>query len=574
MALTKVLDVPELLENVIFCLPDREIYHNAQRVSHAWKAAIDASPRLLRKSWQRKSKAPVVLPSEFTQINEGDIYEEMFREADVPIYLTLIVVNSHFTHGERLLTNDGILDTHFFSHWYYKSLTQCTLQVRKRLRNDFGHCNRGPAEQTWRSMQLCDPPITVARMQVKVAGEFAEPEGPKYTDLTVYDRDGITMGLVYDTGAAAILSDHDLKVTLKDHGKRWSFVVLFWTGTWIPKLTPLVEESSQSGSEGGDYGEYDEGGDDGRFDEGEGDAGEGDAGDGEAGDGEDEEAEGHTPEERESGENSMEADNEEEEEDSSGTDGSGGDSLANSDMQSVMSTTSRVLAIPELLENIVSFLPEYDILANAQRVSRARRSSVVDSPHIQRKLFLPKGKKPAVSPSRFTNRDFEEQSIGVPMYKQSVVSNYLLETARSLYPHCGVSALGSTCRSQAVPAGEFIQAHDLWVEVYPGGQAAFMQSPDLSWRSMQLCDPPITVANMDTSSGSYMHCRQGICATLFDKDGITLGMAYDTVAAALHSNVGKEDPKNDWSFHVVFRIHEDARDRLERADRISEARGW
>jgi hypothetical protein len=573
MALTKVLDVPELLENIIFCLPDREIYHNAQRVSHAWKAAIAASPRLLRKSWQRKSKAPAVSPSIFTHNPEDD---ELFSVVDVPIYLTPIVVNSHFTHGERLLTNDGILDTHFFSHWYYKSLNQCTLDVRKRLRNDFGHWNHTLAEQTWRSMQLCDPPITVARMQVKVAGEFAEPQGPRYTELTVYDRDGITMGLMYDTGAAAILSDHNLKVTLKDHGKRWSFVVLFWTGTWTPKLTPLVEESSQSDGEGGDYEEYDEGRDGGRSDEGGGEAGDEEAGDEEAGDGEDKEPEGHAPpEERESEENSMKVDNGKEEEDGSVTDGSGGDSPANSDIRSIMSTTSRVLAIPELLENIVSFLPEYEILANAQRVSRTWRSSVVDSPRIQRKLFLPKGKKPAVSPLRFTNRAFEERCLGIPMYKQSVVSNYLLETARSLYPHCGVSASGSTCPLQAVPAGEFIQVHDLLVEVYPGGQAAFTHSPDLSWRSMQLCDPPITVANLDTSSGSYyMHCRPGTCATLFDKDGITLGLAYDMAAAALRQNVGKEDPKNGWSFHVVFGIHEDTRDRLERANRISEARGW
>jgi hypothetical protein len=120
MALTKVLAVPELLENIIFCLRDREIYYNAQRVSHAWKASIAASPRLLRKSWQRKSKAPAVSPSEFTQIvSEGDVYNELFSAAGVPIYLTPdspIVVNSHFTHGERLLTNDGIIDSHFFGH--------------------------------------------------------------------------------------------------------------------------------------------------------------------------------------------------------------------------------------------------------------------------------------------------------------------------------------------------------------------------------------------------------------------------------------------------------------------------
>jgi hypothetical protein len=62
LALTKVLDVPELLETIIFFLPDREIFNNAQKFSRTWKASIAASPRLLRKSWQRKSKKPAVLP--------------------------------------------------------------------------------------------------------------------------------------------------------------------------------------------------------------------------------------------------------------------------------------------------------------------------------------------------------------------------------------------------------------------------------------------------------------------------------------------------------------------------------
>jgi hypothetical protein len=63
----KVFDVPELLETIIAFLPDRDIYNHAQQVSRLWKATIFASPRLLRRSWQRKSNKPAISPSAFAE---------------------------------------------------------------------------------------------------------------------------------------------------------------------------------------------------------------------------------------------------------------------------------------------------------------------------------------------------------------------------------------------------------------------------------------------------------------------------------------------------------------------------
>jgi hypothetical protein len=70
------------------------------------------------------------------------------------------------------------------------------------------------------------------------------------------------------------------------------------------------------------------------------------------------------------------------------------------DMDSTSSAVAltQVLDVPELLENILSFLPEREILTSVQLVSQTWRSSIVGSPRIQKSLFLPKGKKPAVSP--------------------------------------------------------------------------------------------------------------------------------------------------------------------------------
>jgi hypothetical protein len=46
------------------------------------------------------------------------------------------------------------------------------------------------------------------------------------------------------------------------------------------------------------------------------------------------------------------------------------------------------LRLPELLESIISHVPERDILCNAQRVSRHWRTIIHSSPTIQKKIWL------------------------------------------------------------------------------------------------------------------------------------------------------------------------------------------
>jgi hypothetical protein len=62
----------------------------------------------------------------------------------------------------------------------------------------------------------------------------------------------------------------------------------------------------------------------------------------------------------------------------------------------------------------------------------------------------------------------------------------------------------------------------------------------------------------------------GIDATLFGRDGITLSLAYDTAAAMLRWEVGKEDPNDGWWFHVEFGTSDEAGN--ERLKRINEGR--
>jgi hypothetical protein len=372
-------------------------------------------------------------------------------------------------------------------------------------------------------MQVCDPPISVVLLfsQVMPVDDPGAPYIPEENDIcaAVLDRDGITMGLVWDT-AAALLRNSD--------SRHWNFRMSFGV------------DSRDLSVRDGDAGDSDDGSDSGEEDDRDGDRSQDDGGE-------------------ETGRRSIS----DEDADNEGGNGSGDDESGED-----APASTRVLAIPELLENILSFLPEGEIITSVQRVSRTWRSSVVDSPRIQRKLFLPKGNKPAavwpVRLSRFGDDGIEDEEFGIPIYKQSVAFNSLLG-GRNLYPECDMIDFCYTSKSQAVPAGDFDRIHDMMIKAHPGGKLAFSHDPNLSWRSMQLCNSPIAVANMEAYSENEGGLTPftlppgpsapDIDATLFDRDGITMGLAYDTGVAMLGWEIGKEDPKVPLWINVIFGIH-------------------
>jgi hypothetical protein len=58
----------------------------------------------------------------------------------------------------------------------------------------------------WHSMQICDPPITTAMLNIYSGEELGQGEqfgnfGQNYSIMTIYNKQGITMGLVRDTAA-------------------------------------------------------------------------------------------------------------------------------------------------------------------------------------------------------------------------------------------------------------------------------------------------------------------------------------------------------------------------------------
>ena len=503
----KVFDVPELREHIILSLSEHDILTSAQRVSRAWKASVDASPQIQRKLLLRTGTGPTVTPIRF--FSSQNWIEE------VPIYDAAVkfnsLLNSLLKKASRLLPGCEI-DGHPepiglwpSGHWHMHH----EIEVGGKADGNPAFSDR--SDRSWHKMQVCDPPISVVSLFTRVLPH--EIPGVPYPDedepeicAAVQDRGGVTMGLLYDT-AAAMLRGTDSSYPFF----RMSF------GIDIPNELPQTNGAGDSddGSDGGDGG----GGEDRR--------GQGDdrdeTGRGSSSNGDDEGGDDH------------------------GGHGRAWDAQVNRIMDSLLSARSRALAIPELLENIISFLPEREILTNAQRVSRTWRISVAESPRIQRQLFLPKGKKPAVSPMRFTDDNLwgeMSEDFGIPIYKQSVVSNHLLNSADRLYADYLPAENGYTCYRMGKSAGDFQEVHHFWVDVLPYGQPAFSHNPDLSWRSMQLCDPPITVANSNTGSGGrFGHSgAPSIWAMLFDRDGITMGLAYDTAVAALSCNLGEQEP--------------------------------
>jgi hypothetical protein len=410
MALTAVLDVPELLENILSFLPEREILTSVQRVSRTWRSSIAGSPRIQRRLFSPKGNQPAALPAWFS--NGGSMYgaSRQSQEFDIPMYKEPIASNRFFKKYAGGDENEQVDLVQLYAGCEFDLWAHLESNQKYPERTDrYMHClcfrwsdpveiggTPEPAfssnpDLSWRHMQLCDPPIAVADLHVD--SELEDHSADEEFYATIFDRAGITMGLVHDTAAAMIRSQFGEEIVSK---VSWSSSVTFGIegcdeGSETDRLDVSGDETDEeSFSEQDDANEAEEEDEDGGVESAQDDA---------------EEDDSVYPEEE---------DADQEGENGGGDDESGEDAPA-STMDTALSTIWKVLAIPELLENILSFLPERELIASVQRVSRTWRSSVVESPSIQRKLGLPKGKQCAISPTSFSleNKAGEECAFGV-----------------------------------------------------------------------------------------------------------------------------------------------------------------
>jgi hypothetical protein len=176
-AATKVFDLPELLETIIGFVPERFILTRVQRVARRWKATVDAS-RLQKKLWLHKGKTSAVSPLYVTRREE--IYQ-YYKDFGVPIYKMRTIPNSLIRNAHSLLQ-----DCCMGSNMTYGQDNHGSVYAERDFFFEYcpseQHVDSKPAfpdasKLSWHPMQICDPPITVAKLRAN-SGELAQSSEP------------------------------------------------------------------------------------------------------------------------------------------------------------------------------------------------------------------------------------------------------------------------------------------------------------------------------------------------------------------------------------------------------------
>lgn len=238
-----------------------------------------------------------------------------------------------------------------------------------------------------------------------------------------------------------------------------------------------------------------------------------------------------------------------------------------------MSTTAstRVFLLPELLGSIISCLKKVDILTRAQRVSHTWKNAVA-SPQVQDKLWRGKGKKPAVIPIRVVNESTDNSldDIGMPIYKMPIALNGFFDNERYLYQDCAIRSFLDTQRNPSATAPgtnhsrRSICMGSLVLRSFCCAGPAFIEDPTMPWHSMQICDPPITTAMLKIYSGEELGQGEQFgnfgqnysIMTIYNKQGITMGLVHDTAADFLRTMTGADDPKLGWRLWLSYGIQD------------------
>ena len=205
-----------------------------------------------------------------------------------------------------------------------------------------------------------------------------------------------------------------------------------------------------------------------------------------------------------------------------------------------------VFNTPELLENIISFVPPTDILSKVQRLSRLWKEAVDSSPAIRGKLWMMVPNTTALQPTYVTNEHcampmFPWFNLGTPVYSRTVTFNQVSSFGDSVgtlkirfneYPYPGL-------RNKANGDLADVKEVDLLFCKAIGRPHSPAQMLRSSWRDMYLTNPPITTAVLCVSNywGYEEHFDRGtIKLSVREHDGLTLGLLYDTLMAVLPSH--------------------------------------
>lgn len=189
MAMQKAFSVPELLESIIYHLPERNILTIAQRVSRGWSSLIDSSPTIQKKIWQQ-TYGNAISPSEISINSPGALLGS-------PIYSRSVLVNDLIVGGDSLRRpergsqlpkfDSALLSLSQKKHnirFVSSLLATKDLKTRERDKDSANY-----AHPSWYTMYISDLPVTTVLVGLK---------GVTAVQATLYERAGITMGMVCD----------------------------------------------------------------------------------------------------------------------------------------------------------------------------------------------------------------------------------------------------------------------------------------------------------------------------------------------------------------------------------------
>jgi hypothetical protein len=195
------------------------------------------------------------------------------------------------------------------------------------------------------------------------------------------------------------------------------------------------------------------------------------------------------------------------------------------------------LQLPEILEQIISYLPGYTILTRAQRVSKLWNTVINTSPIVQKKLWLrPRGARVSRPTGISTKYDIhypmpvfamEALLSGVPIYTGSFQINTLFSRIPLIQAlHHNRDLPARFVNTAPLPRGKLI-----WTEIRRF-EAVANNSKRPTWLNMHLTEPPITTAWIEVviEDHSARHPRETFNpATIRNDGGLTFRSVIDVV---------------------------------------------
>jgi hypothetical protein len=187
-----VFDTPELLENIILCLPVKDVFAKVQRLSRSWKAVVDSSVAIQTKLWLRPRDKTAVQPRGFNEGHASSHVPDICPGSEYPIYPPGVVLNpfsqiecvnfharlsSYPTSNERPMLIGLHSDT--------KSMNGYAQPVIDHSHN-------------WRGMYLTEPPITTVMLKIRYQYRTDKDSEWNWVGSLIRDRDGITLGFLHD----------------------------------------------------------------------------------------------------------------------------------------------------------------------------------------------------------------------------------------------------------------------------------------------------------------------------------------------------------------------------------------